>query len=134
MKLGRFLRSLAGLILGTLVSLTILSLSMSGMTATSEGFFVDLLKVVFVGFLFAAMLTVPLGLLMHFGLYALRLHGLIAYAVAGAIGGALYGGAIAIQGEVRPFDLLIYAAMGMACASVAWLIRRPDKDAARVQP
>ncbi|MBW8880441.1 MAG: hypothetical protein JF615_03160, partial [Asticcacaulis sp.] len=71
--------------------------------------------------------SVPLGILAHAALYALRRRAFWYYLLSGAVGGILL---VAVIGFGRDNPLMWFFAAGWAaaCALIAWLIRRPDKD------
>jgi H+/Cl- antiporter ClcA len=85
----------------------------------------------FFGLVFGLIIAVPVGLVGHAILYALKWRNMLAYLLVGGFASTSYALAVAVTDNMTsPRTLAIYAVLGVTCAAIAWLIRRPDKDAA----
>lgn len=85
----------------------------------------------FYPFLVVLFLTLPTGLFGHAVLYALGLRKVRFYLAFAALAGIALAFMMHMNAE-NPVLLAFYAAWAIACALIAWLIRRPDKDMATV--
>ncbi|WP_031235422.1 hypothetical protein [Asticcacaulis sp. AC402] len=125
------LKSLAGLGLGAVLS-TAVALPFTGLVSENpdpelnDGYG----TLLFFGSFIVALLAVPVGLPGHAVLYALKRHGLVSYTLAGGCAGLAYILLVSLGGNPDLVkDLILYSLWAAGCALVAWLIRRPDKDA-----
>jgi hypothetical protein len=121
-RLYPFAKSFFGLGLGSIAAAaTFLLLSEVPTGGLPSHFFGNILPGANLIFMFA----VPCGFLAHAILYTLKWRWIPVYCLAAAVEAALYG----IIGGVG-IDVARTAMPAAAvCAAIAWLIRRPDKDA-----
>lgn len=78
---------------------------------------------------FAILLVVPLGIIAHAVFYRLNLRALGPWLILSAVGGLGLGVALGPQ-LMSPATWLFSLLCGVVCGLIAWLIRRPDLDAA----
>ncbi|ESQ90816.1 hypothetical protein ABAC460_08280 [Asticcacaulis sp. AC460] len=128
-KATRALKSLAGLLVGAVVS-TAIALPFTGMVHESpdpelnEGY----ASMLIAGSLMVTMFAVPVGLVGHAILSALKRREAVVYAMSGGVGGFLFSFVMG-GGIDRLQTIPLYTLWAAGCALIAWLIRRPDKDA-----
>jgi hypothetical protein len=126
----RFLRSVAGIVVGTIVAIVGFSL-FAGFPDAGAPDPVYLTPFLVFGIIFGLMFTIPLGLLGHSVLYALKWRNGFAYVLVGGFASVSYALAVAVTNNmISPGTLATYGVMGITCAAIAWLIRRPDLDPA----
>lgn len=127
----RFIRSLTGLVAGSAVaSVCYLVLPMLWSSYDREHPQFSLISAC-LGALAILIFAVPCGFLAHALLYALKWRALFVYCIAAAFAAGLYSVIVGYKYISTPNWDIMFAAIPTAiiCATVAWLIRRPDKDA-----
>ncbi|WP_157138667.1 hypothetical protein [Asticcacaulis biprosthecium] len=127
-KASRVIKTLAGLALGVVVS-TAVALPFTGMVSENlDSEFPETYgSMLLLGSYMVAMFALPVGLVGHAILSALKQRSLIIYALVGAIAGFIYGYVVGIGAE-RLENTILCSLWAAGCALIAWLIRRPDKD------
>ena len=126
----RFIRSLFGLIIGSVAaSVSYLILPMLWSSYAREYPQFSLISAC-LGTFAILIFAVPCGFLAHALLYALKWRALLVYCIAAAFEAGLYSVIVGYQYISIPNWDIMFAAIPSAivCATVAWLIRRPDKD------
>jgi len=131
----RILRSLMGIVAGSVVAaaayLVLFMLWSSDARVYSQFSFVA----AGFGTLAILMFAIPCGLLSHAILYALKWRGLLVYNVVAAAEACLY--VIVGSRHIWAPNLgIMFSTVPSAivCATIAWLIRRPDKDVKQDTP
>ncbi len=129
------MRTLIGLATGVVAS-TSVAILFPGVTDDAPDVHYSYVSTLLVGTLLMLVLALPVGLIGHAVLYALKRRGPIAYGAMGIAGGlafcmvADWGGQSLTPGQ----DALLFGTWAGACALIAWAIRRPDKDGKSTQP
>ncbi len=129
-KFPPFLLSLAGLAVGASAATVFCVIS----SAFKDGFLPDADSLAFellAGFALLFGASLPFGFLAHAVLYGLKWRSLAAYGLAAAAEVFLCG-AVTTFGRMLDIEIretLIDVVAAVLCAIIAWMIRRPDRDA-----
>jgi len=128
-----FLRDILGLLVGSFIAaLVFLFLPMLWASSKNVNF---AFSAILPGTILISFFSFPCGLAAHALLHALKWRWLAAYCLAGALEAEVYNSLGAGHFTMSSFqDTAMYAISASICAAVAWLIRRPDKDAAKSLP
>ncbi len=123
--LWRIARTILGLTIGALVSTAAAMFLNRGNPGIQPRFVSDTLTMT----LFVLLFALPVGLIGHATLYALKRRHLLYYSGLGFIGGSIFAMVFFHDdpGEI-PINVLNFGLWAGTCAAIAWLIRRPDKD------
>jgi hypothetical protein len=124
----RVFKTMVGMALGVVVS-TAIALPFTGTVHESTGreLYETYGSMLFLASYMLAIFAVPVGLVGHAILSALKQNSLLVYAALGGVAGLLFsfwmgGGIDWLQ------TIILYSLWAAGCAAIAWLIRRPDKD------
>jgi hypothetical protein len=128
-KAAHVLKSLAGLALGASIS-TAIAAPFTGLVSEVEDLEMTApyVTVVITGAIIVTLLAIPFGLAGHAILYALKRRDIVSYTAAGGLAGMASTFALTTD-FTRIQTFILYSLWAAGCALIAWLIRRPDKDA-----